>query len=166
MQTFTRLLDVTEIDYDAAVAFALAYEAAGLGSAEQGLVELDELVVLMAMCYQVELWWAVAVVEPAAAYRGELAASAERERVRLMLAELAETYPSSRAYGRALEALDDGAEWWFEGRRLVAQRVRGSRHVIDAAGGCSCEAASWGRKCWAVALDEALGRLGRRRMAA
>jgi hypothetical protein len=109
---------------------------------------------------------ALAVALAPVALRSELAADAERERVALMLAELAGERPSVRAYGRALEALEDGAEWWHEGRRLVAQRVRGSRHVIDAAGGCSCEAASWGRRCWAVALDEALGRLERRRLAA
>jgi hypothetical protein len=119
MQTFTRLLDVTEIDYDAAVAFALAYEAAGLGSAEQGLVELDELVVLMAMCYQVELWWAVAVVEPAAAYRGELAASAERERVRLSWRRRTRRAgPTAGRWRRWTTAPSGGsraAGWWRSG---------------------------------------------------
>jgi hypothetical protein len=161
----TRLPDVTELDYDASIAFALAFEAAGLGSAELGLVELDELVILMAAARQIVVWWELQVLEPARAYRAELAADAERERVRLMLAELAGLYPSTRAYGRALEALDDGAQWWTEGRALVIQRVRGSRHVLTAEG-CGCEAATWGRRCWASALGEALGRLDRRRLAA
>jgi hypothetical protein len=161
----TRLPDVTELDYDAAIAFALAFEAAGLGSAELGLVELDELVILMAAARQIVVWWELQVLEPARAYRAELAADAERERVRLMLAELAGLYPSTRAYGRALEALDDGAQWWTEGRALVIQRVRGSRHVLTAEG-CGCEAATWGRRCWASALAEALGRDQRRRLAA
>lgn len=100
-----------------------------------------------------------------AALRGEVAHAAERERLRLMLEELAAERPNVGAYGRAIEAMEDGAEWWRERGALVVQRVRGSRHVIGAAG-CECLAGQHGRQCWASGLATALERLERRRMAA
>jgi hypothetical protein len=103
----------------------------------------------------------VAAAEERAAVRAELEAAAEREAVAAILDELQGEQPHVAAYGRAIEALADGAEWWCEGRRLVVQRVRGSRHVITAEG-CECIAGQYGRLCWASALAQALGRLERR----
>jgi hypothetical protein len=172
-QPITRLPDVTELDWAASIAYAEAVvtEAkapAHLASAiaAEALADLQELVVLMAAARQIVIWWELMVLEPARAYRGELAHAAERGGVAAMLAELAGERPHITAYVRAAEALADGAEWWYEGQHLVVQRVRGSRHVIGAVGACSCEAATWGRRCWGSAIGEALGRLERRRLAA
>lgn len=179
----TYLPDVTELDWSAATAYAqtVVLQAGASGwqanqIARAALAALNEAVIWLAAYEQVRLWWLLLVAEeparvdgtPAddrAALRGELAHAAERERVRAMLEELAAERPHIGAYGRAIEALDDGAEWWYERGALVVQRVRGSRHVIGAAG-CECLAGQHGRQCWASGLATALERLERRRMAA